>query len=152
MALDAEGDPTKTSLARQAVTQVYSSGMYDAAMDLAANTALLMMKGMFESGGQRMTQAQDSILNVIVRDVMAEVTPQSVWVDAMIPLYVKTYSTDDLKRLVELQATPFGQRLLAAQATLTREGAKVGEAIMTERQALFGRRLSEEIGKRMPNQ
>ncbi len=151
-ALWAQAEPKATALARQAVVQAYTGGMYDATIEVGANVAFQMMKSVLEASGQRLSQAQESELGKIIVDVFKEVTPQQVWVDAMVPLYAKTYSLEDLQRLVDLQTTPFGQRMIAAQAVMTREGARIGEGIMKEREALFSRRLGEEITKRMPDQ
>jgi hypothetical protein len=62
-------------------------------------------------------------------------------VDSVIPIYSRSFDLADLKAMLELYQSPFGQRLLQAQPKLAQESMLVGQR--------WGTRMGAEIGQQL---
>jgi uncharacterized protein len=63
------------------------------------------------------------------------------FVDSVIPLYSRSFGLADLKAMLELYKSPFGQRLLEVQPKLTQESMLIGQR--------WGTRMGAEIGEQL---
>jgi hypothetical protein len=63
------------------------------------------------------------------------------FIDSVVPLYARSFDLADLKAMVALYKSPFGQRLLAMQPKLTQESMVIGQR--------WGTRIGAEIGQQL---
>jgi hypothetical protein len=106
------------------------------------------------------TQATDQVLAVVEASVPAQRAanpriPAIFWdrflaqarsrrgefVDSVIPLYARSFDIADLRAMLELYKSPFGQRLLEVQPKLVQESMVIGQR--------WGARIGAEIGQQL---
>jgi hypothetical protein len=63
------------------------------------------------------------------------------FVDSVIPLYARSFDMADLRAMLELYKSPFGQRLLEVQPKLVQESMVIGQR--------WGARIGAEIGQQL---
>jgi uncharacterized protein len=63
------------------------------------------------------------------------------FVDSVIPLYARSFDIADLRAMLELYKSPFGQRLLEVQPELVQESMVIGQR--------WGARIGAEIGQQL---
>ena len=61
--------------------------------------------------------------------------------DSVIPLYARSFDMADLRAMLELYKSPFGQRLLEVQPKLVQESMVIGQR--------WGARIGAEIGQQL---
>lgn len=66
------------------------------------------------------------------------------FVDSVVPLYSRSFDLADLRAMLDLYRSPFGQRLLQAQPKLAQESMLVGQRWGTRMGAEIGRQLAAE--------
>lgn len=106
------------------------------------------------------TRAADQVLAVVEASVPAQRAanpriPSVFWdrflvqtrsrrgefVDSVIPLYARSFDVADLRAMLELYKSPFGQRLLEVQPKLVQESMVIGQR--------WGARIGAEIGQQL---
>lgn len=63
------------------------------------------------------------------------------FIDSMVPLYGRSFDIADVKAMLELYKSPFGQRLLQAQPKLAQESILIGQR--------WGMRIGAAIGQEL---
>lgn len=77
-------------------------------------------------------------INLIIQEELVEKKQLS---QLMYPIYDKHFTSDDLKEMVALYDTPFGQKLLKVMPQVTQESIRVGQT--------FGQALAPKIQQRI---
>ncbi|MGQ0703854.1 MAG: hypothetical protein ACT4PM_12045 [Gemmatimonadales bacterium] len=132
-------------LAEQAIHASFDNGAFEAMMEQVVAASFALAKARVEAQGQHLTVAQHGELQAIIRKVLSEVYPRALWEEALLPLYLDALSREELGRMIELQRSALGSKLLAIQASVATGGGGLGERLMQSRQEQFAKRLGEEL-------
>jgi hypothetical protein len=89
------------------------------------------------------TDAQMQGLTDAVTDSMNEYMPKMI--DAMIPVYADTFSTEELTKLDEFYESPVGQSILAKMPVAMQKATPVMMQLMPDMQADIVRRMCAKI-------
>ena len=65
--------------------------------------------------------------------VFADPTLIDDMIDAMVPLYARTFTVSEIEQMAAYHASPVGRKALAAMPQLMAEGMKIGEQVMLPR-------------------
>jgi hypothetical protein len=69
---------------------------------------------------------------------------QGEFIDSLVPVYARAFDVADLKAMLELYKSPFGQRLLAAQPKVAQESMALGQRWGALIGAQVGQQLAAE--------
>lgn len=84
----------------------------------------------------------DAITDEIFRDF-----PLQEMIDAIIPIYQKHLTRQDLQAVIAFFSSPTGQKLLKEQPAMMAEGMQAGQQIMLKRVPEINERINERVRK-----
>ena len=86
-------------------------------------------------------KAFDILEEVIISIIDEEMVLKGAFKDMMYPLYSKHFSEDELKKMIELNNTEFGKKMIRIMPIITQEGMLAGQQ--------FGQSLGPKIQQRI---
>jgi hypothetical protein len=139
---------TPEDLARELVRLNLRYGMYEALTEQAANSMLVSCKEDFEQELDRelYETEYEELQEVMKRTLMDVFTPQA-WEEAIIPVYMKHFTGDELRDLLRFYETPVGSKLLETQAPLRNDYRQVAKRMAEEREGELMIQLLKEFKK-----
>ena len=139
---------TPEDLARELVRLNLRYGMYEALSEQAANSMLVSCKEDFERelGREFYETEYEELQEVMKRTLMDVFTPQ-VWEEAIVPVYMKHFTADELRDLLQFYETPVGFKLLEAQMPLRNDYEKTAQKMAQEREGELMIQLLKEFKK-----
>ncbi len=91
---------------------------------------------------QRDIERADSIVDVSMKDF-----PTDEMIEAMIPIYQRHFSKEDLDALIAFYTSPVGQKIQNETPALTKEAMQAGGDVMTKRLPEIQARIKEQVAK-----
>jgi hypothetical protein len=132
-------------LARTAVHQALEGGAFEAMLAQAVASAFGVARNRIEGSGRQLTVEQTQQLESVIRSVFQEVYPRTAWEEALLPLFLNSFSRDELEEVTRFQQTALGRKLALVQAQLATGGGTIGQQLIQSRQAEFTKRLGEQL-------
>jgi hypothetical protein len=120
--------------------------MYEALTAQAANSMLVSCKEDFERELDRelYETEYEELREVMKRTLMDVFTPQA-WEEAIVPVYMKHFTADELRDLLRFYETPVGSKLLENQASLRNDYRQVAKRMAEEREGELMIQLLKEF-------
>lgn len=133
-------------LAEELVREELKGEGFDLVMDEATRTGLNVMRPTLEQDmGRELSRTEDETLAQVFRTTLAEVYPKDMWVEALVPVYLKHLSAEYLEGILSFYRSPAGRRLLEAQATIQAEAEKAGARMTKLRLDEFKERFASNL-------
>ena len=86
-------------------------------------------------------KAFDIVEDEIISIINEEIVIKGAFKDMMYPIYSKHFSIDELEKMIELNNTEFGKKMISIMPIITQEGMQAGQQ--------FGQSLGPKIQQRL---
>jgi hypothetical protein len=124
----------------------------EAAQQAAMQNVVNMAQQMATQGGRTMdaeTQRQMGILmNGVLEDVRA-VLPTDAMLEAVIPIYQRHFTTEEVDAVIAFQSSPVGKKMIDLQPTMIQETVQALTPLQQRAMPELTRRLNERLQKLM---
>jgi len=146
-------DTPELRLARatEVATIEFEHGVFDNAVDRAANIALsASIVTLGEELKRPTTEADKDRLRGILRGALAEFMTKDAWMKVESETYARHLTAAELGDLAAFYRTSTGKKLLTVQSDLAIEMSEAADKIFAENRASFEKRVGEEVDKAFP--
>ena len=146
-------DTPELRLARatEVATIEFEHGVFDNAVDRAANIALsASIVTLGEELKRPTTEADKERLQGILREALAGFMTKEAWIKVESAVYARHLTVSELDDLAAFYRSASGSKLLTVQSALTTEMSEEAEKIFAENRESFAKRVGEAVNKAFP--
>ena len=104
------------------------------------------MIGQMRRANPNFTDAQAAIVTEVTNDFMNRFINDQATTDAMVAVYAKHLTNDDIKQLIAFYSSPVGTKLTAAQPLIVQESMQASQQLMLQK---WAPQLQQELMTRL---